>query len=364
MKILFVSMLTGGGTHGPSWSVPARIKHQELIDDVLWVNCTDAFMPHWGEVRCYHCLNEFGGSLALSVLPLPFQNPDIVVFEDFYYWDFWLFHLELRKKRIPYVVVPRGSLTMMAQNNSKKFKKRVANRLLFSSFIRNALCVHYLTEEEHRDSTDKWNPKCIVVPNGITLPAISKSIFSTQGIKAVFIGRLNAYHKGLDILLEACSLIKSDLKEAHFSLAVYGEKNRDYESLKNMVEDSGLTEIVSFPGAVYGGEKETVLLNADLFVITSRFEGLPMGLLEALAYGVPALVSPGTNMAKAVLEANAGWNTEENAEDISRTILKVIDEKGKLRHKGENARKLAYNYDWDRLAQTFHNQVESLLQVR
>lgn len=361
MKILFVSNLYCGKSHGPSWSVPARIKSQEKIDDVLWINCTDAYLKHWGETKTYHNIKEFGGKLTLTALPTKFQLPDVVVFEDVYYWHCWRFHKELLKKRIPYVIVPRGSLTMMAQNNSKKVKKKIANFLLFTSFIRKAVCIQYLTQEEYRESTDKWNNHHIIIPNGFILPTARRESFSYEGINAIFIGRLNAYHKGLDLLIEACKKIHKELSEAHFSITLYGELNRDYEQLKKLVEVNKLSNIITFKGEIFGQDKEMALLNADLFVMTSRFEGLPMALLEALAYGIPVLATQGTNMADSVKTANAGWTTSTNIDAIATSLLRIINERTELKQKGENARKLAQQYEWDKLATEFHTEIKSIL---
>lgn len=147
----------------------------------------------------------------------------------------------------------------------------------------------------------------------------------------------------------------------NFSITLYGERNRDFEILNKMVEERGLTKVISFGGEVFGEDKEKILLKSDLFVMTSRFEGLPMGLLEALAYGVPALVTPGTNMAEEVRRANAEWTTDTEANAISQSLLQVMSEWSEAAKRGANARLLADNYNWDKLACDFHNQIEWLL---
>lgn len=364
MKILFLSNLSDNKSCGPNWSVPARIKHQEMVDDVLWVNCTDAYLPHWATVKCFHNLKEFGGKLSLSVLPEDFRNPDLVVFEDFYYWNFYVFHFELLRKKIPYVIVPRGSLTKMAQHNGKRLKKVVANFLLFSEFIKHALCVHYLTPEEYKDSTNKWNRNHLIIPNGFTLPEKSKTYAGGKGIKAIFIGRLNLYHKGLDILIEACKKTETMLREREFTVILYGELNRDYERIKQIITDQELEDIIEFGGEAFGEVKEQALLDGDLFVMTSRFEGLPMGLLEALSYGLPVLVTPGTNMADAVRNADAGWVAETSVASVSSALETILAEKDKLAEKGRNARQLAKNYDWLKLAHDFHNGVKDIMEKK
>jgi glycosyltransferase involved in cell wall biosynthesis len=360
MHILFITNLSGVKSLGPSWSVPARIKAQEGIEDVLWVNCTDAYLEHWSEVKCYHNLSEFGGKLTLKSFPIEYQKPDIVVFEDFYYPNCIKFHFELLKKKIPYIIVPRGALTSFAQK-SKWLKKKVANFLMFSHFLKKALCIQYLTNEEYKDSTDKWNKRHIIIPNGFKLPENYREVFSKDHINAVFIGRLNAYHKGLDMLIDALKMIESPLRQQKFKVTLYGERNRNYDQLKQQVETNRIEDIVSFGGEAFDEDKAKVLLNADLFIMTSRFEGLPMGLLEALAYGIPVVVTPGTNMAAVVNDANAGWVAEPTVNSIADTIWQAVRCRAEYEQKGKNARVLAIKYDWNILAQTFHKEVEKLI---
>ena len=84
LNILVLSHLTTNVSSGPNWSVPASVKSLSEIDNVLWINKTDAEMPHWNKVSAYHNIKEFD---SLDKLPFPFEHPDIVVFEGFYFID-------------------------------------------------------------------------------------------------------------------------------------------------------------------------------------------------------------------------------------------------------------------------------------
>jgi glycosyltransferase involved in cell wall biosynthesis len=86
-----------------------------------------------------------------------------------------------------------------------------------------------------------------------------------------------------------------------------------------------------------------------------------MGLIEALAYGVPAFVTRGTNMKDQIEETNAGWTCEGSVADIEESLLLMIKERTDLPMKGEAARQLSYNYDWNKLAFTFHEKINNLL---
>lgn len=360
MKIIYISHLSQNIAAGMNWSVPASIKAQEKIDNVFWVNINAAYMPHYSEVKAFHMLKDLGEVLSLNIMPPPFDQPDIVVFEGLYFMEYLAFAKELRRENIPYIIVPRGSMTHQALHNHSRWKKFFAHMLYFDSFISHAWRIQYLTQQEANDSTRRFHTPYFIVPNGVTTPICKKESFSKDGIHAVFIGRLDIYHKGLDLLLDALFCASEKLKKANFTLSLYGPKRYDYQVIQQEIMKRGIGDIVTLKGEVSGKMKEHVLLNADFFIMTSRFEGHPMGLIEALSYGIPCMVTPGTNMADEIFGADAGWVCEGKADLIKKCLLQIIGEKNLFAGKGNNARLLALQYDWDKLALTFHKELETL----
>lgn len=84
-----------------------------------------------------------------------------------------------------------------------------------------------------------------------------------------FIGRINYYHKGLDVLINALKIIDT-IDNPKFHINFYGNENDvDVERLKQ-----DLTSIShgSYMGGVYGDNKVKVLLDTDIFILTSRYE--------------------------------------------------------------------------------------------
>ena len=363
MNILYFSHLSNKIFAGPNFSVPAGIKAQQEFDNCLWVNLTMAFQNHWGEVNAYHSVSEFGGDeFTLDKLPSPFNHPDLVVFEGFYYMKEVKISKRLKRRKIPYVIIPRGSLTRQAMTNQSSLKKRIAHWLYFDGYCKNALAIQYLTQQEYADSYKKWNKNHFILPNGFNEPERKKTVFSENGIRMVFIGRPDKYHKGLDVLWQAIFDLKQELAHNHVTLDFYAPKGQiDYDELKRQVEEHKLEDVIIMHDKIGGKDKEDALMNSDLFVLTSRFEGHPMGLVEALAYGLPALVTPGSNMAKEIQEANAGWVTKCDSDSIKETLLKIIEEKDLVKNKGENALFLSEKYRWRNIAKDFHEKISQLL---
>lgn len=358
MKILYISHLVGGG---PNWSVPASVKAQSLVDDVLWINMTDSYMEHWGQVEAYHHIDEIG-KLALDRLPVDFKTLDLVVFEGVYFISNIIFSFTLRKRRIPYIIVPRSSLTIQAQNNSKWLKKRIFNFLFFKSFIRKALAIQYLTVDEFKDSSTKWNKHYFIVSNGVVLPRYSKFYFNkVDKLSGLFIGRIDIYQKGLDLLVEACRRVQNELRADNIVIKLYGPDHNDEKSkLQNMIIQNNVDDIIELRDAISGKKKEEVILKSDFFIMTSRFEGHPMALIEALSYGLPCIVTQGTNMKKEICEYDAGWGCGNSIEEICSALLEVKRDKDILNEKSISARVLAVKYDWNTLARVFHESIQNL----
>jgi glycosyltransferase involved in cell wall biosynthesis len=117
----------------------------------------------------------------------------------------------------------------------------------------------------------------------------------------VFVGRLDVHRKGLDVLVRGVS------EAPGWHLALVGPRFRDVGRLERMIADLRLSDRVHLVGERHGrGLRESVRA-ADLFVLMSRWEGLPMVLLEALALGRPAVVSGAVEGSVPVAGAGAGW---------------------------------------------------------
>ena len=360
MKVLIVSHLFNDIASGPSWSVPSYAESLSELDEVLWVNTIEETMPHWEKVSCFHKLSEFG-KLRLSSLYGSVVCPDIVIFQGFNFLEHARFARDLRHNNIPYIIVPRGSLAHDAIHNHAWFKKWIAHKLLLNRYVKNAAAIQYLTREEKWESGNYWNTNDFILGNGFSNDRV-KSVFSKDCIKGLFIGRLDMYHKGIDILIEAVERVADKMRQNHFSIDFYGPEKYDYVKIKDIISSKRLNDILYVSGPIAGEDKTDALLNADLFVLTSRFEGHPMGLIEALSYGLPTMVTIGSNMMEKIKTHNAGWVAEKNdKESLALCIERIIAEKNELATKGANARKLSMEYDWRTNALQLHHVLERII---
>ena len=323
--------------------VPQHIKAQQKLENVAFVNITN--------VRFDGVQNQFEYSkdFSFSRLPQPFCQPDLVVFHEVYRVDYLRLSAELRKNKVPYVILPHGELNSEAQKK-KWLKKKVANILLFNRFVNNAAAVQTLSEREL--SSTRHGKNKFIGTNGIPMPNKEKTEFSDNGVKFVYIGRLDAYHKGLDLMLDAIVASASLIRKRNCTFDIYGPDYQGrYANLEEMIKEKNISDIVFLHPAVSGAEKENILLNADIFIQTSRFEGMPMGILEAMSYGMPCLVTEGTTLGVFVKENDAGWSCDTDVEDISKAISLAVHDKELYPIKSRNAKACAErSFGWERVA--------------
>lgn len=361
MNILFLSSLSTTLSAGPVWSVAARILAQEKYDNVMWINTSNADHLHWKSIKSYHNISEFK-SLSLNSFPIPFNRPDIVVFEGFYSGKpEYIISKECRKYNIPYIIVPRSSLTWNAMHNKSRIKKEIAHFFFCDSFVKHSAGIQYLTEKEYADSKYRFDHPHLILSNGIFPKDSLKKEFSKDSIKAIYIGRIDIYHKGLDILLNACKVLYDDLLKVNFKLVLYGPKLEDYFLVEKMINDLELSNIVSLGGEILGENKKNAILESDIFILTSRFEGHPMGLIEALSYGLPCLVTMGTNIGEEVKKYNCGFVSDISTEGVIESLKNMIHKLNNLEEMSSNAILLANEYDWDSLANRFHDYLTQLI---
>ena len=120
-------------------------------------------------------------------------------------------------------------------------------------------------------------------------------------------------------------MMKDKIQNAGMRISLYGPKSSsDYKKIILQIRTEELQHIIQCHDAVFGNEKEHVLIANDFFIQTSRSEGLPMGIIEAMSYGLPILVTEGTNMGKDVLKYGNGILEETSVLGVTRLLERVI----------------------------------------
>ncbi len=353
LTILQVASVRRTAHTGPNYTVPrlTLALHEIGICTAMLVSSRSTINDLSQPYPVFHYRPNFRLA-ALDSLPQPYAAPDLIVFHSTYLLPHMALASEALRKGIPYVVTPRGGMTRGAQS-VKPLKKWMANHLFYNRFVHHAAAIHCLTDNEAAEMSD-WHQQVFVVGNGIDLPP---SCYLSQpgarhDLRLVFLGRLDIKHKGIDLLLDACTQAGSTLRRVNAQIHLYGPaSNCSIKEIKQMITKFGLSDLVHLHGPVAGAAKEKALSEADLFVHTSRFEGHPVAVLEALSHGIPCLLTPGTNMAAEVAAAGAGWQVDGSPKAIAAGLTQAVTAGEQLQQMGAAARQLvATRYSWDHIA--------------
>ena len=345
MVVLHICPLSDDLCNGVHIVVPLHVKaQQKYADAALW---------NLGQPIDDDGIDRYFTADDLSQLPVPYREPDLVVFHELYIPRYLSIAKQLKKQGIPYIILPHGALKRTAQKKSR-MKKIAANLLLFRRFCNNAAGIQCLTENEKTESVMGKN--IFVAPNGINFPAQTKTEFRTDSTRFVYIGRILPFIKGLDLMIEAFAKEKAFFAEHNATLDIYGpaeDRGVSYiPEMRELIKKYGLENLVKLNPAVIGEEKHKTLLDADVFVQTSRTEGMPMGILEALAYGLPCVVTKGTTFAEQIASAGAGWNAGDSADSIAAALKNAVGNRAKLSEYSANALNFSNKFNWDNAAET------------
>lgn len=151
-------------------------------------------------------------------------------------------------------------------------------------------------------------------------PSNASSLWSGDGPHLLAIGRL-APEKGFDLLLEALAAVRQQIPAADLIIAGAG---RDAAALHAKSQSLGLEKAVHFAGHV--AHPYAFFPGATLFVLSSRYEGMPNSLLEAAAAGLPIVATPASGGVVDLLRSRPGaWLAAEiSSESLTEALLKAL----------------------------------------
>lgn len=278
-------------------------------------------------------------------------KPDFIIFDGFWTIQHYFIAKFLKKNGIKYYIKPHGAFNKIAQRNSRiKFlKKTIAKFLFFNTYVKDSDGLIFLNEMEKINSTYRKNNE-FILPNGIGISDVkfNKKKEKDSKINFIFLGRIDIFNKKLDILFEVLLRNKEHFMKYNVLFNFYGIGNDKNMKIFNSYLNK-MPEIIKYHGIVYGKNKYKILKKNNIFILLSRFEGMPMGILEALSVGLPCFISIETGMGEYIERYNAGWvnkDKEKVFEDLQNCIKEYQTNPYVYR---ENSLNIIKNFYWNNI---------------
>ena len=232
-------------------------------------------------------------------------------------------------RRVPYIVRPLGTLSAYGVAKRRPFLKRVSIALIEGPLLRRAAFVHFTSAVELKEAQGLAIPfRGVVVPLAVesrlsALPERGDSPLTatSSATTVLYLSRLDP-KKNVEGLLRALCLVKKVFPSTQLVIAGSGD-DRYVAALKQLANDLGISSAVKWAGYVAGDAKAALLRDADLFVLPSYSENFGIAVAEALAAGLPCVVSRGVAISSEIAEYGAGTVVSTTPESIATAIINL-----------------------------------------
>ncbi len=272
-----------------------------------------------------------------------------------------------QRLNVPILLSPHGTLNL---NTGRGRLKTAWDRLLSPAIAQRIDHVIALTDAERTEAETLWKSfgtrqrptQFSVIPNGVDLGQFDKSVMAkafhkryhlAEAPTVLFMGRLQA-RKGVDLLIKAFKA--ADVADAR--LLIVGPDEGMLPALRALA--NGDPRIV-FTGYLAGDARLGALAACNVFALPATGEGQPIAALEAMAAGLPVLLSPGCHLDE-VDGAGAGFVVDAAVAAFAEKLRLLLTDQAMRHEVGERARRLAEErYAWDGIAERLENVYQSLL---
>ncbi len=256
------------------------------------------------------------------------------------------------KQNKPIVLSPHGTLTY---DTGRSWLKSVWDKMLSPRIASSIRHIVALAQAELDDAKVTWEqfssrPNFSIVPNGVELGDYDNLPDGTSFREkyqlgdaniVLFMGRLHQ-RKGVDVLARA-------FKKANLSntkLVIAGPDEGMLSTLEALADDT-----VILTGYLSGSERLSALASTDVFALPAIGEGLSMAVLEAMASGLPVLLSHGCNLPE-VADVQAGYVVDVDEQELILALEKLFSDRENLQQMGHNAQNLIrQKFTWEIVAQ-------------
>ena len=264
------------------------------------------------------------------------ENFDLVVVNGVFKFPFLDGARAARRKRVPYVVEPHGSLDPY-DLRKHRMTKRAYGPLVVRRLLSHAAGV-FVTTQRERDRLVTFGAEC---PVDVVPLAVSPPPAPPDGAKfrrrlgiderapvVLFLSRLDP-KKGLERLFEATAKLRAS--QTDLKLVVVGsETDRGYEaSLRRRANELGLDGTVVWAGLAVGAERWDAFAAGDVFALPSENENFGIVVVEALLAGTAVVISREVYIADALASAGDVYLCDLDVSSVTTQLEKALAERGK-----------------------------------
>jgi glycosyltransferase involved in cell wall biosynthesis len=261
------------------------------------------------------------------------------------------------KRRIPFVLSAHGTLPVIVQ---RKFAKQFYDFLFGKRLLYHARQHLAVSPEEENQYLEYGIEKehIRMIYNGLDMDEYSqlpargefrKHLGIADNVKIIlFLGRLHK-RKGIDVLIRAYSKLSKNIGPS--ALIIAGPDDGSLKELHSLVMSQGLNDQVKFIGPLYGRDKLSAYVDADVQISPGIYEIFGLVPLEAIMCGTPVVVSDDCGLGQIINTAQAGYTVPYgNADALAQTMLHMLSNPEEARQKVEAGQRfIRKNMDWNKI---------------
>ena len=234
-----------------------------------------------------------------------------------------------RRRGVPYIVRPHGSLEPVHRRRRQMWKS-VYHTLVENRNIKGAAAIHYSSDKERDGSLiGEWMPPSFVVPNPVDTNLLrrqmSEGVCPTlpEGPRITFLGRMTK-NKGLDLLLDAFALLADRFPDAQLVIAG-PDSDGTGTSVARRAFEIGLEGRVHVIGPVYGPDRAALVGTSRAFALLSDSENFGVSAVEAMALGVPVVLSDQVGIRTLIETDQAGMVVPQDPGQASAALARYLE---------------------------------------
>lgn len=236
----------------------------------------------------------------------------------------------------------KAKIIVSERNDPHNFQGKTITKLV-SRYLMSKADGFVFQTNDARDYYKKYHNKSVVIPNPVAdVPVILERLPNEQRDKVIVTAGRLVPQKNHEMLIKAFGKIANSFQE--YKLIIYGEGELK-EKLQLLTNDLGISDRVFFPGSV--NDLHERIKNAEIFVLSSDFEGMPNALMEAMAMGITCISTdcPCGGPKDLIENGENGYLISVNDIDkCADVIMSVLDDKKGADRVGQNSLKIRNKY--------------------